>query len=101
MVGCAIFEIRAGFPILEERASYFGRDGQPKNEKEEQLARVLVKAYKTSIRAKIGDTALDAKLFFFPPTLSEQRSRFHARRRYVLNDCPKRLGYDKPGGIPP
>lgn len=65
MVGCAIFEIRAGFPILEERASYFGRDGQPKNEKEEQLARVLVKAYKTSIRAKIGDTALDAKLFFF------------------------------------
>ena len=63
MVGCAIFEIRAGFPILEERASYFGRDGQPKNEKEEQLARVLVKAYKTSIRAKIGDTALDAKHF--------------------------------------
>ena len=81
-LGCAIFEIRAGFSLFEsftgsdvdllkqtvevlgrlpdpwwgafeQRALWFGEDGQPKSEQDQERAGVLLKAYTTSIRAKL------------------------------------------------
>jgi serine/threonine-protein kinase SRPK3 len=82
MLGCAIFEIRAGFPLFElilgsdvdilrqtietlgrlpdpwwnafkQRKIRFEEDGQPKSEEEQQRARLLLGASKTSIREKV------------------------------------------------
>lgn len=81
-LGCAIFEIRAGFPLFEpflgshvdvlkqmvetlgrlpdpwwgafeQRARWFGEDGQPKSEQDQERAGVLLTAHKTSIRTKL------------------------------------------------
>jgi len=81
-LGCAIFEICAGFPLFDpflgsdvdvlrqtvetlgrppgpwwaafqQRALWFEGDGQPKSEGDQEHAGVLVKAYKSSIRAKL------------------------------------------------
>ena len=81
-LGCAIFEIRAGFALFEsflgsdddvlkqmvetlgrlpdpwwaafeQRALWFGQDGQPKNEEDQERAGVFLKAYRSSIRAKL------------------------------------------------
>ena len=81
-LGCAIFEIRAGFSLFEsfmgsdvdllkqtvetlgrlpdpwwsafeQRGFWFGEDGQPKSEQDQERAGVLLKAYRTSIRAKL------------------------------------------------
>ena len=81
-LGCAIFEIRAGFALFElflgndvdilrqmvetlgrlpdpwwaaykQRALWFEEDGQPKSEQDQERAGVLLKAYRSSIRAKL------------------------------------------------
>ena len=81
-LGCAIFEIRAGFALFEsflgsdvdilrqtvetlgrlpdpwwaafeQRALWFEEDGQPKNEQDQERAGVLLKAHRSSIRAKL------------------------------------------------
>jgi serine/threonine protein kinase len=81
-LGCAIFEIRAGFALFEsflgsdvdilrqmvetlgrlpdpwwaafkQRALWFEGDGQPKSEQDQERAGVLLKAYRSSIRAKL------------------------------------------------
>jgi serine/threonine-protein kinase SRPK3 len=81
-LGCAIFEIRAGFALFEpflgwdvdilrqtvetlgrlpdpwwaafeKRASWFEEDGQPKSEQDQERAGVLLKARRSSIRAKL------------------------------------------------
>jgi len=81
-LGCAIFEIRAGFSLFEpfmgsdvdllkktvemlgrlpdpwwgafeQRALWFGDDGQPKNEQNQERAGVFLKAYRTSIGTKL------------------------------------------------
>ncbi|EGN96975.1 hypothetical protein SERLA73DRAFT_154350 [Serpula lacrymans var. lacrymans S7.3] len=81
-LGCAIFEIRAGFALFEsflgsdidvlkqtvetlgrlpdpwwgafeQRSLWFEEDGQPKSEQDQERAGVLLKSYKTSIRAKL------------------------------------------------
>ncbi|EKM76766.1 hypothetical protein AGABI1DRAFT_102163 [Agaricus bisporus var. burnettii JB137-S8] len=81
-LGCAIFEINAGFALFDpflasdidilrqmvetlgrlpdpwwsafkERAIWFEEDGQPKSEQDQERAGVLLKAYKDSIKAKL------------------------------------------------
>ena len=81
-LGCAIFEIRAGFALFEsflgsdvdilrqmvetlgrlpdpwwaafeQRALWFEEGGQPKSEQDQERAGVLLKAYRSSIRAKL------------------------------------------------
>lgn len=81
-LGCVIFEIRAGFSLFEsflgsdidvlkqtvethgrlpdprsgafkQRALWFGEDGQPMSEQDQDRAGVLLKAYRTSIRMKL------------------------------------------------
>ena len=81
-LGCAIFEIRAGFSLFESfigsdvevlmqtvealgrlpdpwwnafehRTLWFRDDGQPMSEQDQERAGVLLKAYKTSIRMKL------------------------------------------------
>ena len=81
-LGCAIFEIRAGFPLFEpflgsdidllrkmvemlgrlpdpwwgafkQRAHWFGEDGQPKSEQDQERAGLFLKTSGTSIRAKL------------------------------------------------
>ena len=81
-LGCAIFEIRAGFPLFEpflgsdvvilkqtvetlgrppdpwwaafkQRALWFEEDGQPKNEQDQERAGVVLKAHRSSIRVKL------------------------------------------------
>jgi serine/threonine protein kinase len=81
-LGCAIFEIRAGAALFEsclgsnvdilrqtvatlgrlpdawwaafeQRALWFERDGQPKSEEDQESAGVLLKACRSSIRAKL------------------------------------------------
>jgi serine/threonine-protein kinase SRPK3 len=81
-LGCAIFEIRAGFSLFEsfigsdievlkqtvetlgrlpdpwwgafeQRALWFGEDGQPMSEQDQDRAGVLLKAHRTSIRMKL------------------------------------------------
>ena len=81
-LGCAIFEIRAGFALFEsflgsdvdilrqtvetlgrlpdpwwaafeDRALWFEEDGQPKSEQDQERAGVLLKARRSSIRAKL------------------------------------------------
>ncbi|KAF9451103.1 kinase-like protein [Macrolepiota fuliginosa MF-IS2] len=85
-LGCAIFEIRAGFALFEsflgsdvdilrqtvetlgrlsdpwwaafeQRALWFEEDGQPKSEQDQERAGVLLKAYRSSIRAKLLEIA--------------------------------------------
>jgi serine/threonine-protein kinase SRPK3 len=81
-LGCAIFEIRTGFALFEsflgsdvdilrqmvetlgrlpdpwwaafeQRALWFEENGQPKSEQDQERAGVLLKAYRSSIRAKL------------------------------------------------
>ena len=81
-LGCAIFEIRAGFPLFEsffgsdidilkqtvetlgrlpdpwwaafkQRALWFEEDGHPKSEQDQERAGVLLKAHRSTIRAKL------------------------------------------------
>jgi serine/threonine-protein kinase SRPK3 len=81
-LGCAIFEIRAGFALFEsflgsdvdilrqmvetlgrlpdpwwaafeQRALWFEGDGHPKSEQDQERTGVLLKAYRSSIRAKL------------------------------------------------
>jgi len=81
-LGCAIFEIRAGFALFEsflgsdvdilrqmvetlgrlpdpwwaafeQRSQWFEGDGQPKSEQHQERAGVLLKAYRSSIRMKL------------------------------------------------
>lgn len=81
-LGCAIFEIRAGFALFEsflgsevdilrqmvetlgrlpdpwwaafeQRTLWFEGDGQPKSEEDQERAGVFLKAYRSSIRAKL------------------------------------------------
>ncbi|KAL0068067.1 hypothetical protein AAF712_004971 [Marasmius tenuissimus] len=81
-LGCAIFEIRAGFALFEpflgsdvdilkqtvetlgrlpdpwwgaftERTLWFEENGQPKSEEDQERSRVLLKAYRSSIRDKL------------------------------------------------
>jgi serine/threonine-protein kinase SRPK3 len=82
MLGCVIFEIRAGFTLFEsfmgsdievlkqtvetlgrlpdawwgafeQRALWFDKDGKPKSEQDQDRAGVLLKAYRTSIKMKL------------------------------------------------
>ena len=81
-LGCTIFEIRAGFALFEsflgsdvdilrhtvetlgrlpdpwwaafkQRALWFKEDRQPKGEQDQERTSVLLKAYRSSIRAKL------------------------------------------------
>lgn len=83
-LGCAIFEIRAGSALFEsftgsdidvlrqtvetlgrlpdpwwnafkQRPLWFEEDGQPKSEQDQECAGVILKAYKSSIRAKLRE----------------------------------------------
>jgi serine/threonine-protein kinase SRPK3 len=90
VLGCATFEIRADFALFEsflgsdvdilrqtvqtlgrlpnpwwvafkQRELWFEGDGQPKSEQDQERAGVLLKAYRSSIRAKMLDIDLRLK----------------------------------------
>lgn len=122
-LGCAIFEIRAGFPLFEpflgsdadilrqtvetlgklphpwwssfkERASWFDeQSGMPKSIEEQERAGLLLKAEKSSIRAKLHTVGADDDLSYGDegPMMEQCGTRMREEEVEALGDLLERM----------
>ncbi|KAF9783338.1 kinase-like domain-containing protein [Thelephora terrestris] len=121
-LGCAIFEIRAGFALFEsflgsdvdilrqtvetlgrlpdpwwaafeDRAQWFEEDGRPKSEQDQERAGVLLKARRSSIRAKLLEIGerVDPPSEYEGPMIENPELRLHEEEAGVLEDLLEKM----------
>lgn len=120
-LGCAIFEIRAGFPLFDpflgsdtdvlrqtvetlgrlpdpwwssfsERGLWFEEDGEPKSAEVQALAGVLLRSNKSSIRAKLRAIGTeDDRTFVEGPMIEKSGVRLSEEEGELLQDLLERM----------